>query len=222
MTDELKIVAWTNEAQLGFMADTKWSGIPMAMWGERECYAQPDIALCRHDEAMAEIERMTNERDAAFAMSRCECGTDEACTNLVAKDDEIERLREQLVRMVDIAEERLFDIERLQAEVDRLQRLFTQAGEQLDKCRKELAGSDENTLLRHLAYIRQKSGVGMKPMLSELADAIADRIAEARNTGLDDAAAVIEAISHEGLHESMWRTKFAGAAERIRALKEEE
>lgn len=55
---EINPVAWTNEAQLGFVADTKWSGIPMAMWGERECYAQPDIALCRHDEAMAEIERL--------------------------------------------------------------------------------------------------------------------------------------------------------------------
>ena len=38
----------------------------------------------------------------------------------------------------------------------------------------------ENTLLMHLAYIRQKSGVGMKPMLSELADAIAERIASVR------------------------------------------
>lgn len=58
---EIKPVAWTNEAQLGFVADTKWSGTPMAMWGKRDCYAQPDIALCRHDEAMAEIERLRQE-----------------------------------------------------------------------------------------------------------------------------------------------------------------
>lgn len=51
------------------------------------------ITLCRHDEAMAEIDGLTKERDAAFAMSRCECGTDEACANLVAKDGEIERLQ---------------------------------------------------------------------------------------------------------------------------------
>lgn len=62
----------------------------------------------------------------------------------------------------------------------------------------------------------------MKPMLYELADAIADKIASERNRGLEEAAAVIEAISHEGLHESMWSNKFARAAERIRALKEAE
>lgn len=165
-----------------------------------ESYNPAAIPLCRHDEAMAEIDGLTKERDAAFAMSRCECGTDEACANLVAKDGEIERL---------------------QAEVDRLQRLFTQAGEQLDECRKELAGSDENTLLRHLAYIRQKSGVGMKPMLSELADAIAERIAEARNKALDDAAASVEAVAHEGLHASMWQNKFKQVSDAIRALKDD-
>jgi hypothetical protein len=36
-----------------------------------------------------EIDRLTAERDAAFAMSRCECGTDEACAELA-------KLREQL------------------------------------------------------------------------------------------------------------------------------
>lgn len=34
--------------------------------------------------AADEIERLRAERDAAFAMSRCECDTDEACTNLIA------------------------------------------------------------------------------------------------------------------------------------------
>lgn len=43
-----------------------------------------------HEEAAAEIERLRlslsealAERDAAFEMSKCECGTDEACRNLV-------------------------------------------------------------------------------------------------------------------------------------------
>ncbi len=40
----------------------------------------------------------------------------------------------------------------------------------------EIEEAEENTLLLHLAYIRQKSGVGIKPMLSELADAIAEKI----------------------------------------------
>lgn len=35
-------------------------------------------------EAADEIERLRRERDAAFSLSRCECGTDECCRNLVA------------------------------------------------------------------------------------------------------------------------------------------
>ena len=66
---EIKPVAWTNEAQLGFVKDPKWSGIPMAMWGERENYAEPDVALCRHDEAMAEIERLAAMHKEAFDLA---------------------------------------------------------------------------------------------------------------------------------------------------------
>ena len=87
---EIKPVAWTSKSQLSLARDKP--GDNVIMWGEPLPH-HDDIALCRHDEAMVEIERLTNERDAAFAMSRCECGTDEACTNLVAKDDKIERLR---------------------------------------------------------------------------------------------------------------------------------
>ena len=35
------------------------------------------------------------ERDAAFAMSRCECESNEACKNLVALHDEVERLKQE-------------------------------------------------------------------------------------------------------------------------------
>lgn len=111
------------------------------------------------------------------------------------------------------------EIERLQAENAKLTVACAALEVEAAGLREQLAGSDENTLLRHLAEIRQKSGVGMKPMLSELADAIADRIAEARNKALDDAAASVEAVAHEGLHASMWRNKFERVAETIRLMK---
>lgn len=86
--------------------------------------------------------------------------------------------------------------------------------------RQQLAGSDENALLRHLADIRQKSGVGMKPMLPELADAIADRIAEARNKALDDACSVINKAFSEGSKiPSSTVPMFTGLRTAIRALK---
>ena len=44
--------------------------------------------------ALIEIDRLKAERDAAFAMSRCECGPDECCANLVRLHKEIANLRE--------------------------------------------------------------------------------------------------------------------------------
>jgi hypothetical protein len=41
----------------------------------------------------AENERLTRERDEAFRMSRCECGPDECCANLVKLHEENARLR---------------------------------------------------------------------------------------------------------------------------------
>lgn len=115
MTDELKIMAEV----------VSMHGDPEA-FGDRELVAVADIQklpyrtkLCRHDEALAEIERLRAEKETL-----CQ----------------------------------------------------------------QLAETDENTLLRHLAYIRQKSGVGMTPMLSELADAIAEKINGERNKALEDAA----------------------------------
>jgi len=99
MTEELKIVAWSYEfhdfAEVwgrGIVLNRPDGGAnpPTKHYGSDVRDVQ---ALCRHDEAMAEIDGLTKERDAAFAMSRCECGTDEACANLVAKDGEIERLQ---------------------------------------------------------------------------------------------------------------------------------
>lgn len=54
---------------------------------------------------------------------------------------------------------------------------------------------DENTLLKTLADIRQKTGVGARPMLYELADAIiAQRnktVAEAKDLAIKKAAKVV-------------------------------
>ena len=40
----------------------------------------------------SENERLTRERNEAFRMSRCECGPDECCANLVKLHEEIARL----------------------------------------------------------------------------------------------------------------------------------
>lgn len=144
MTDELKIVGWFNP----------WHYYHGYEQVAKEHEGEPGkIALCRHDEAMAEIDLLRAEN---------------------------ETLRQQL------------------------------------------SGTDENTLLLHLAYIRQKSGVGMKPMLSELADAIAEKIKGERDMAMEDAATIVDAVSHEGLHGSMWRNQFARVSAAIRALKENE
>ncbi len=44
----------------------------------------------------AEVEALRQQRDAAFAMSKCECGTDEACANLGKLHAEVEALRKAL------------------------------------------------------------------------------------------------------------------------------
>lgn len=191
----IKPVAWRWK----FKDSDAWGGASIDEPSKTQAAVFDIDPLCRHDEAMAEIERLTKERDAAFAMSRCECGTDEACANLVAKDKEIERLRAENAKLT-------VACATYEAEAAGL--------------REQLAGSDENTLLRHLAYIRQKAGVGMKPMLSELADAIAEKIKGERDKALEDAATIVDAVSHEGLHESMWRNNFARVSAAIRALKE--
>lgn len=57
-------------------------------------------------------------------------------------------------------------------------------------------------LLSYIADIRQKSGVGMKPMLSELADAIAAALTTARANGradgMEEAARIIDHLNGWG------------------------
>lgn len=211
---EIKPVAWTLEAALAEIA-----AVPERighLFGKASTFADsPIVALCRHDEAMAEIERLTNERDAAFAMSRCECGTDEACANLVAKDDEIERLREQLVRMVDIAEERLFDIERLQAENAKYKDLYrVQSGQMIElmaengaliqrlapivlghgSSRDTIAAKAQNIFAETLSVDGDGDIMGTGPASYRISDLLINAVAEARNKALDEAAAYHQRI----------------------------
>lgn len=50
------------------------------------------------DTLKAELEAVKKERDAALKMSLCECAADECCANLVAKDDQIAKVRERTAR----------------------------------------------------------------------------------------------------------------------------
>lgn len=45
-----------------------------------------------HNEALARIAELEAERNAAFAMSKCECGADEACANLARMQARIAEL----------------------------------------------------------------------------------------------------------------------------------
>lgn len=58
-----------------------------------------DCPGCREYEQ--ERLRLLAERDAAFKMSRCECGPDECCANLVRLHKEIARLQGLLRTCVD-------------------------------------------------------------------------------------------------------------------------
>lgn len=184
MTEELKIVAWSYEfhdfAEVwgrGIVLNRPDGGAnpPTKHYGSDVRDVQ---ALCRHDEAMAEIER-------------------------------------------------------LRAENERLQRLFTHAGEQLEECRQRLAScaldiglnrdtiaaKAQNVFAETLSVDGDADIVGTGPASYRIADLLTNAVAEARDKALDEAASTIEAISHEGLHASMWRNHFARAAAAIRALK---
>lgn len=50
-----------------------------------------------------ELAEALEERDAAFAMSRCECGTDEACANLARLHAELAEARKALINACDAA-----------------------------------------------------------------------------------------------------------------------
>ena len=58
------------------------------------------VLATEYDALKAENERLTRERDEAFRMSRCECGPDECCANLVKLHEDIARLRKALQELV--------------------------------------------------------------------------------------------------------------------------
>lgn len=100
-----------------------------------------------------------------------------------------------------------------------------------DYCEYQQA-ADEITRLRQLlseAEKREKELVAMLNSADESrlvqirrAEASEGREKEARNVALEEAAAIVDAVSHEGLHNSMWRCRFERVAAAIRALQSEE
>lgn len=57
--------------------------------------------------------------------------------------------------------------------------------------------SDTDYLLNVIADIREKTGLGHKPMLSELADAIASKIDTTYNQGVNDALCAYNTHSYD-------------------------
>ena len=53
------------------------------------------------DVLRSEVERLREERNAAFLMSRCECGINECCENLVSLHRRIAALEKALTEAVD-------------------------------------------------------------------------------------------------------------------------
>ena len=51
-------------------------------------------------EAVEQIRRFRAERDEAFRMSRCECGEDECCANLVKHRDRIQSLENAMLAIM--------------------------------------------------------------------------------------------------------------------------
>lgn len=62
--------------------------------------AGTDFSEERLKEAIEQIRQLKEERDEAFKMSRCECGEDECCANLVKHRDRSDRLASALVEII--------------------------------------------------------------------------------------------------------------------------
>lgn len=100
--------------------------------------------------------------------------------------------------------------------------------DRLDAIALAISETEDNTLLSYLADIRQKSGVGIKPMLSELADAIATALSEARATGrregMEEAAKIADdmPILQQVTEKHLRSNKPKDVAAAIRAAMEKE
>ncbi len=79
------------------------------------CTTHHDACECRQADAAARIAALESELAAAFAMSKCECASDECCANLVAAykraesaESELARVREDAERWQEIRSHRLY------------------------------------------------------------------------------------------------------------------
>lgn len=108
--ETLVIPAWRAEEFVGAITNESWRAKMPIPYTARSF--DPYAAVIREEDAKELVLRfnveMANaetriaaleaERDAAFQMSRCECASDEACRNLVAKDARIAELEATLER----------------------------------------------------------------------------------------------------------------------------
>lgn len=73
--------------------------------GYHQCMKSSDVFAL-----LDEIESLKAERDAAFKMSKCECNSDEACSNLAQLHSELasktDMLDEQVAFAIDVANQR--------------------------------------------------------------------------------------------------------------------
>lgn len=96
--------------------------------------------------------------------------------------------------------------------------LAKDAVREITRLRQLLSEADKR---EKVARDREAELVGMIAAADESRLLQIRRAEAARNVALDDAAAIVDAVSHEGLHNSMWRCRFERVAADIRAMKSE-
>jgi len=84
-------VCWPREGDYAGLSGRQISSLFAAI--DRARQAPAPVEVSRLAELRREVERLTEERNAAFAMSRCECAASEFCAQLVAAETEVEALR---------------------------------------------------------------------------------------------------------------------------------
>lgn len=74
----------------------------------------------------------------------------------------------------------------------------------------------------HRASSLKREAAAEITRLRQLLSEAEKRQKEAREKAIEESAMVVDAVSHKGMHGSLWQTKFAKAASDIRALQSEE
>lgn len=105
---------------------------------------------------MARADAAEKERDAAFAMSKCECGPDEACRNLAEQHVQIAALKAELQRLqyekeliaegIGLYQERAETAEARESKMRKALEPFIEFANQIDEWRHE----DESTCLHRI------------------------------------------------------------------------